>query len=390
MGDSPSALLLGESEIDRVETLLRDLDVGFDRVHTPRAAMHLPTPSRLLVVSGPCVARMPTLLPGDDPNADPIRICIHSQDFLPLRERLRAKGFHYLVQTALDETSLRVFLMQLLHPAASRRKHDRLPLGGEVEYRSDSASGAAKLADLSLEGCRITGVHGLLLGEPAAVLLPAALGGGTPLPLQGHVMRCQPASGETPPSAVIRFGVLDDDARERLQRLVQGELIGTRLTPLADAPSYTEPGDRGRSGEAAPVPEPVPEPQGSPAERRREDRHPYDGRVDVLELPGDANGALGRDLSLKGVRISGGPPLAPGMKVTLALYGGHGVEPAVVQAEVIRSGASDVALVFGGLAEEQEERLVALIAEPAALETLATGDGASARVVAARVLERPD
>ena len=94
------------------------------------------------------------------------------------------------------------------------------------------------------------------------------------------------------------------------------------------------------------------------------------------------------DLSLDGVRISGAPDLKRGMKVTLALYGGHGVRPVVVEAEVIRTGPEDAALVFGRMTEVQQEQLVALIAEPAALEALETAHPERRRVVATRILER--
>jgi hypothetical protein len=379
MGEPASALLVGDAELDRVEILLRRFGVDFERVRAPRPTLQFPTPRRLLVVAGPCVPKLPALLPGVPGEDTPLRICIHSQDFLPLRDRLRDLGFHYLVQTALDETSLRMFLEQVLYTGARQRASVRLPLGGPIEYRAPSSSGSARLVDLSAHGCRISGARNLRLDEPATVLLPAALGGGTPLVLHGHVMRWVPAvDGEVKAEsyAVIHFGALDAATRDQIDRLVQGKLPGTKVTPLAPTtPAAT----------AKPAAAPVAR---SRKDRRREVRHRYHGRVEVLELPGGADGALGRDLSLAGVRITVGQRLRPDSKLTLALYGGRGGEPVVVEAEVVRVQGDEAALAFGRLSAAQQERIAALIALEPALESLEVSEDPSGRVVPAQILRR--
>jgi hypothetical protein len=236
---------------------------------------------------------------------------------------------------------------------------------------------------VSAESCRVLGADGLGVGDGATVVLPAALGGGRPLALPGTVIRVasNEAVGESQgTTAVIRFSVLDEDASERLGRLVRGELIGARVSPLAAAPPET------LDGAAAPAGA-TPEPDADePRDRRREVRHPYHGRVEMMELPGDAEGALGRDLSLDGICIQGSFQLKPGMKVTLALYGGNQSAPVVVEAEAIRVTPSEAALVFGRLSNEQQDRLAMLIAERPAVETL---DPATAsRVLPTRILHR--
>lgn len=379
MTESPSALLIGDSEIDRVARLLDDLDIDFERVRVPQVGLDLPMPRRLLVVSGPCAARLPALLAPEGLSPAPKRLCIHNQDFLPLRERLRDLGFDYLVQSALDDRSLRVLLTQLLHPGG-RRQADRLPLGGVVEYRGPASSGTAKLADVSSASCRILGAQGLRLDDVVTVVLPAELGGGAPLPLPGRVIRQRPSEVADPDGGsanVVRFSLLEPEVRERLDRLVRGERLGSRVTPLGSSA-------QGEPGAAA---TPCELPGDGPRDRRREVRHPYHGRVEVLELPGDAEGALGRDLSLDGVCITGGQRLKPGLKLTLALYGGVGSEPVVVQAEVIRANEHESALVFDRLTEAQQDRLAMLIAEPPRLETLDPTVTRS-RVVPTQILRR--
>ncbi len=384
MGDAPSALLIGDADVDRVERLLEQLGVDYERLREPRPQLEVPAPHRLLVVSGRCLLKLPTLSSKEPTSGDPERVCIHNQDFLPLRGRLREQGFHYLVQASLDETSLRVFFSQLLHPRSGLRSRARLPLGGPVEYRSGQVSSSGRLADLSADGCRIVGAEGLALDEPVTVSLPAVLGGGTPLPLPGHVLRCgyEPVAGEVVASAVIRFGVLEADARERLDRLVQGEVVGARVTPLTEPP----PARAAIKRELAPPP-PVAANAAPSAERRQEVRHPYRGRADVLELPGDADGALCRDLSLDGICIYGLHRLKAGMRVTLALYGEQTGKPTIVDAEVIRVGTDESALVFGSLTDAQQDRLATLIAQPPALEAL-TPSAEGSRLIATQILER--
>lgn len=385
MGEAPSALLIGDVDLDRVERLLEQLGVDFERLREPRPQLDVPAPRRLLVVSGRCLLKLPTLSSKEPTCGDPVRVCIHNQDFLPLRGRLREQGFHYLIQASLDETSLRVFFSQLLHSRPDQRSRTRLPLGGRVDYRSGQVSGSGRLADLSADGCRIVGAEGLTLDEPVTVSLPAVLGGGAPLALPGKVLRCadEPIAGEVAASAVIRFRVLEADIRERLDRLVQGEVVGARVTPLTEpppAPAAIEP-------ERVP-PAPAAANAAPSAERRQEVRHPYRGRADVLELPGDADGALCRDLSLDGVCITGLHHLKPGMRVTLALFGEQTGKPTIVGAEVIRVGSDESALVFRALTDVQQVRLGSLIAQQPAMEAIAAGSDEDSRLIATKILER--
>jgi hypothetical protein len=361
--------------------MLDRMEIPYTRVRTPRPFDTLPAPEKLLVVSGLCLTKLPKLEEAEGNQHR--RVCIHGQDFLPLRERLRERGFHYLVQSALDETSLAVFLGQLLYDGSVQRRATRLPLGGPVEVRTSRISGPARLGDLTAESCRILGAGGLDEGDAVTVVLPPALGGGQDLPLQGHVIRVRTdeTTGERHGhTAVIRFSVLDDGPAERLARLVRGELIGTRVTPLAESPPETS------RAKGASAPEPAPQAEESPRDRRREVRHPYHGRVEVMEFPGDAEGALGRDLSLDGICMQGSHRLKPGMKVTLALYGGRRSQPVVVDAETIRVSATDAALVFGRLTGEQQDQLAMLIAEQPAVEQIEPP--VAGRVVATRILKR--
>ena len=105
-----------------------------------------------------------------------------------------------------------------------------------------------------------------------------------------------------------------------------------------------------------------------------------------LLIADDPTGNLDPDLSLEGICIDGSHRLKPGMKVTLALYGGHRSSPVVVEAEAIRVTDREAALVFGRLSNQQQDQLATLIAEQPAVETLAPQT--ASRVLATRILER--
>jgi hypothetical protein len=96
--------------------------------------------------------------------------------------------------------------------------------------------------------------------------------------------------------------------------------------------------------------------------------------------------ALGRDLSVGGVRIVEHQGLELGEEVTLALYAGQREEPLVIKATVARDdGENGVALIFDSVSESQERALEKLCSGLSPLESLQEGDGESERVVVAKV-----
>ena len=96
--------------------------------------------------------------------------------------------------------------------------------------------------------------------------------------------------------------------------------------------------------------------------------------------------ALGRDLSIGGVRIVEHAGLEVGAEVTLALYAGQREEPVVVEATVARDdGENGVALIFNSVSESQERALEKLCSGLSPLESLQGSDGEPDPVVVARV-----
>jgi hypothetical protein len=384
MSNAPSVLLLDDDELDHVHRMLKRIGADYVRLQGHKIGRSVEKPRDLLISSCQRTLEMPRLKSPAGVHLDPVWVCVHSQDFLPLRERLKDLGVHFLVHSALDAESLRLFLLQLLYRGPNRRAQPRLPLGDTIRYAlANGPLQPAKLAVLSSDMCRILSTQP---AEPEAavnIVLPESLGGREGLELQGHVVRCaecEARSGERAFSLVVRLASIEAEAQAQVERLVRGEQIGTRVTPLAErathaqephAPEACDEAQQPSRDEAHQPPatmETAPE-----VERRRHSRRDYDRRVLVLDFDdsGASHAAMGHDLSLEGVRIVGAPDLAVGSAATLALYGGEREEPVVVEATVLRDdGAAGVTFTFRSLSESQQRGVEKLLEGVAHLESL--------------------
>lgn len=374
MPETPSVLIVDDGELDRAVRILEGLGVhpAFVRGSDLRG-QPVEKPRDLLLLAWNATRGIPPLR--DNPEGcEPTKVCLHSQDFLPLRERLREAGMDYLVQTSLDDDSLKRFLQTLLHRGPERRAERRLPLGGGVRLRVAGKTESCTLLDLSQQSCRLHLSRALRLDREVSVMLPMSHGGSSELELLGRVARCEPqqASAEAPGwSVLIRFEAVSDRVQEQLARILRGEQIGTRTTPLQAPAPPAQP--------ACGVPE------------RREVRHrtAYGRRVVLLEVEGTSYQGLGlgRDLSSSGVCITGGPILPVGTKVTVALYGDTRSEPVVVDATVVRVAEDEMGLQMDPLDAEQQREIEALQGSPSRIENL-QAEGSARRIVSRVVATR--
>ena len=386
MSSAPSILLLDDGELDRVHLLLKRIGADYVRLRGQQIGRWVDEPRDLLISSGKRTLQMPRVEAMDGARSDRTWLCVHGQDFMPLRARLRELGVHLLVQSSLDEESLRLLILQLLYRGPERRRGLRLPLGGPLRYRVGSELGAGKLAELSSEMCRFLSSEAIPLETAVSVFLAASLGGGEQLELQGHVVRsaeCESRSGSAVTSTVLALNDLDPEARAQLEKLVRGEQIGTRVTPLA-VRSHAEPATSLQTGLEDEVFEEEPE-------RRHRPRREYGRMVHVLDFrDADAAGAaLGQDLSRDGICVVGVPNLAPGTRVTLALHGGQREEPVIIAAEVVRRIDGEdcgAALRFVDITPSQERQVEHLLGGTSQVESL-RGPGDGSPVIIARVME---
>jgi hypothetical protein len=349
--------LLDDGELDRVRVILERLGVEFALCRRVADAASVPRARDLLVSTGRRALAMPELGARPATEAPPLWLCIHGQDFDELRAKLRALGVHYLVNSAVDQESLRLLIEMLLHGQHERRTASRLPVGCEVSLRVERGVHFAKLLDLSRGGARLRTDTVLAVGDRVEVELPQELRGRALASLPGRVARVEPSPGPGGRSGfalAVELDALSSDARVELEAILSGSHPATRISALA-APRKRD--------------------------RRRTERRAYRRRVAALSAAdaGTPRVALGHDLSVDGIRIARQPGLAKGVSVAIGLYGGEGGTPLTLEAEVVADhGPRGLGLAFRRVTAEQRLALDKLVAALPLLESLGN-DGESGR-----------
>ena len=235
-GAQRSVLLLDDGELDGIERALKELGADCLRLQGGQIHSSVRQPRDLLVTSMKRALSMPLVEIPTGSTSWPAWVCVHGKDFLPLRARLRGLGVHFLIHSALDEESLRLFVLQLLYSGIERRRSARLPLDAEVGLQIESNERSVKLAELSAESCRIVSANRIDRGTPVRVSLPPFVGGGGDIELRGQVERSSLSlspGGSPLYSTVVRLAALDPRARALLDRIVNGKQLGTPVSPLA-------------------------------------------------------------------------------------------------------------------------------------------------------------
>jgi hypothetical protein len=370
----PSVLLLDDGELDSVDSTLRRIGADYLRVTGAGIDGKLQQPRDLLITSGSYTLEMPELESAEG-RPDPTWVSVNSQDFLPLRQRMRERGVDFVVHGSLDLESLRLFLLQMLYRGSERRSGTRLPLATDVGLLVNRVEKSVRLLEVSAESCRILSPEPVSMDSSVTLILPSAISGGDRCELRGMAVRsslCQTRSGDVAYSVVLRYDDLEAETRAVVDKLLRGEQISQPVSPLsgADRAATSEGADPVASTEAGAPDEPS---DGEARERRGSIRSVYERRVDLLEAcdsGSDASG-LGCDLSLEGVRVRGYSGLESGAWVTLALYGGRREEPVVIRATVARSAESGVVTFrFEEPGLEQKRGLERLVTGLGRLESL--------------------
>ena len=284
--------------------------------------------------------------------------------------RLHQLGVEWIVRRPVHPAALRLLLQHALYRGPERRRNERVSVGLPIRYRARWLPRRALLREISLRGASLIAPHRVPIGRRIALQIPGA---GVLLALHGEVVRCRPlAPGQL--DLGIAFDSQGGAALQALRRLVDRYAQGpaTCAQPAAPAP------------ELARGPE-TPRPEAPAAERRGATRHPFARRI--IAVGDDAPRVLiGRDLSLGGMRVEAGAPLAPGQRLRLALHVRAGEIPLVVEAEVVRSDGGGAGLRFASLSDASRGYLGKMLD---ALPTLsaAGGDGGEESRVLAEVVE---
>ena len=370
--------MIDDGELDRVQAVLERMPLDWLRCAEPDSGMALELPQDLIISSGPRAMKMPTLTGA----GSPIWVCIYDQDFLPLRERLRDLGVHFLVSGDLAPHAFELFLRQLLNSGEERRLVRRIPLQCDVELSIGRERSSARMLELSRESCVISARRALAPGQQVSLRLPAEYTSDSDLAVTGTVIRATTApgaGGNRPIVAVVRFDASDPHVIAHVQALLSGNVLGTLVTPLRDEPHVGQ----AAAGSCA-TGSGFEEVQPDQVERRGAPRRNYDRRIEAIRWQRDSGPEvlLGKDLSLTGLCIAAPhrstvPPLRS--EVRLALHGRVREEPLVVRAEVVRRERDEIGLRFLGLATDQIRTLERMLSAAPVVEDLAVA--ASARHV---------
>jgi hypothetical protein len=396
MGVPPAVLVLDDGELDDVQQLLQELAIPFARIRGGAIVQGSPPPRDLLVATPRRIGAVRETV-GDalDP---PIRVMVVDEDSNALRSQLRNCGFDYLVRRPVHAEALRLMLLHCVYKGEERRREPRVAVGLEVSFRSGLLTRRATLIDLSIRGCRLLSRHRVEIGKRIKVQIPEALDAGEPLLVLGRVVRVDGEKGDDARSfgLGVSFEKMDEDTRQALEMIIEDRAEGPATLrrsgadavslPGVEPPASTDIGGPRANGAGAGVePESAPVsaregaasqevapggPTAAGADRRQHARAAYSQTV-----PAFGNRALrvlvGRDLSVRGMRIQPQPEVELGDRLHLAIYGQPGEEPMLVWGRVDRHD-DDRGLVvrFDPQSAEIEARLEKLVAGLPAVESL--------------------
>lgn len=357
MSSRPRVLLLGDASFSRVHEVLQSFDIELVVLRGDVQLADLEGPYDLIVATVKATAALGEGLQISSLPGKPTWVAIHTQDFLPLRERLRALGAHYLIQSSVSARALRLLIVHTLYRGPERRREARLPVGSAVLCINGGDSFDAELLDLTRDGCRVAVARGLDASGKICVELPSKLAGGETLTLHGKVLRTEIAPDDSSLFVVVQFDHLPQRLLHRLGQLLAGQTIGCLVTRLGEAASKTARLD----GKEARVQETV---------RKRLSRAAPEIRLGVF-LPGGVQMAVGRDLSVRGVRLEPMPDLTKGRSFDLAVYGPAHDAPVLVQSTVsANDGRQGVLLRFEMLAPRERGQLEEIIETSPQIELL--------------------
>lgn len=360
MGKRFTALVLDDGDLGQVRDVLDELDARavYRRDRTVQPGMV--SDFDLLFTSGRRALAWNSPLEQLPPSARPVWLAFHHQDFLPLRERLRRQGVDYLVHSNVERDVFRLLLQGVVFAGTGKRRVPRVPVGAAVTWQGGRGRFPGTLADLGPLGCRLLSCTEAFRGERVRVALPAALCEGTPVELQGQVLRsCAGPRWSGRSAFAVEFEGLAERAIRIFSNLQAGRAIGARISSLTGASlQRRRPGEHPTSGGLA-LPRELEE---LPKERRVLPRASLRG-CEIALLGERARVSAGQNLSLRALRVTRIAGLELGTLLEVALPRRSGGAPLVLPARIARDdGADGLLLRFEAVPHARLHELERLIA----------------------------
>jgi c-di-GMP-binding flagellar brake protein YcgR len=400
----PGILLVDDGELDEVARVLESEGLAFTRLRGGTIPEQVAPPHELLIVTPRRLDRVRRGSPADAAPGRPTRIVAVQEDSPAMRRRLRRAGLNLLVRLVADPEIWRLVIIRALYDGSERREDLRVAVGSHVEIDSEvqtpaEAPSTTLLMDLSNRGCRLQTEHEFLEGDPIEFTIPgihaAAAGEEEALTLAGKVRRIAQAHGSDLRTLAVVFEAnMPEESRTRLTALINrwasgpvprdaaSRTLAPTIPPCqlpslpdltlddetdppvsAEAEIRVELGNSIETGAAA-----------QDAERRNQQRGRFESPIRAQSHGGSII-LIGRDLSAGGMRIESNSGLHLGDRFQLALHGPGGVEPFIVDAEIVRDdGDGGFALVFDGIDREAASELEKLVACLPDVESLDAGE----------------
>ncbi len=297
----------------------------------------------------------------------------------------------FLLQRPVDPVSLRLLVLYALYGGPERRRSERAAMCAVVKYRSRLLTRKATLVDLSQRGCRLLTRRELQAGERVSVTLPAELTRNLALTLEGRVLGAQ-QTDDGQHAISVTFGPLDAESSHAVRYVMATQAVGAApMQPHTHAAARME---RAAALEAAPpaaalepaVPTAAAEPPAHEGpERRGAARARFQRPISATGRDG-SRVLLGRDLSVRGMRVAPDWDLAIGKMFDLMIHA-PGERRLTVRAVVERDDGDEGCLLrFEGLSEDDADLLAWIVAS---LPSLGGSAGAAAtNVVVSERVER--
>jgi hypothetical protein len=373
-----SVLLIGDEELKDVRDALEELRVDYRWLRPGAKGPASASATRLLVTT----ARLGLLMEPAAASAGqrPVCVAILDEDSKTVSARLRERGFDYLVRRPVHPIALQLLLLRTLYRGDERRVSPRVPIGAMASYRSSLRWRPALVADLARGGCRFYASKALEPDTQVRLQLGKEMTGDTPLELPGWVVRCERdplGSAELPFCVALAFELLPAESDEALDALLEARTSGPERLPPAEAEQawreWSERAKARRSARKAPLP-------ADPRKGRRTPRRRFRSRIAAIRQRDRAMRVLvGRNLSAGGMLLDPVQDLRVGDRMALALFG-KPEQRINLQARVVRSDDTGLALTFEALTPETTRDLEALVAALPCVERT-EGGGAIATVV---------
>ena len=113
----PRVLLLDDGDLARIRRMLADFEVELEHLRGEVLREDLEEPRDVVIATVKRILALEGSVDLSELPGKPVWIAVHTQDFLPLRVRLRNLGVRFLVQTSVGSEALRLLLLEARRPA---------------------------------------------------------------------------------------------------------------------------------------------------------------------------------------------------------------------------------------------------------------------------------